>query len=199
MMSTFDRGGRSGRRRGLLLVPEFPYDSFWSYRYVMRLIGRKAAFPPLGLLTFAGYLPDHWDLELVDLNVRAPSDRALARKIGEAHAVFVSAMSIQKRSLVRVLEGPAKGLSTPFILGGPLASSYRDQILDPRTKSDRILHRGLDALVWGEAGRSIGELLDWLDPPPVDDGRHGSDRCGPRRPGLSSAPDSECRGRGGAR
>jgi radical SAM superfamily enzyme YgiQ (UPF0313 family) len=176
MTSAVDGGTLRGRRRGLLLVPEFPYDSFWSYRYVMRLIGRRAAFPPLGLLTFAGYLPDHWDLEVVDLNVRAPSDRALARKIGEAHAVFVSAMSIQKRSLVQVLEGPAKGLDTPFVLGGPLASSYRDQILDPRTTSDRALHRGLDALVWGEAGGTIEALLEWLDPPPVGDGRASAGR-----------------------
>ena len=91
------------RKRGLLLAPEFPYDSFWSYRYILQLIGRKAAFPPLGLLTFAAYLPPEWELELVDLNVRVPSARALARKIAEADAVFVSAMSIQKRSLVQLL------------------------------------------------------------------------------------------------
>ena len=149
-----ERGGtwRSGtRKKGLLLVPEFPSDSFWSYRYIMRLIGRKAAFPPLGLLTFAGYLPDSWDLELVDLNTRAPSDAALRAMISRADAVFVSAMSIQKRSLVAILDGPARGLATPFVLGGPLASSFRDQILDPLSESDRVLHDGLDMLAWGEA------------------------------------------------
>src|SRR3989304_319519 len=62
------RATKGARKKGLLLVPEFPYDSFWSYRYIIRLIGRKAAFPPLGLLTFAGYLADDWDLELVDLH-----------------------------------------------------------------------------------------------------------------------------------
>src|SRR5512143_119022 len=113
------------RRKGLLLVPEFPYDSFWSYRYVMRLVGRKAAFPPLGLLTFAGYLPpEEWDLELLDLNVKVPAERELRRKIEAADVAFVSAMSIQKKSLVDVLRGAAHGLDTPFVLGGPFASSY---------------------------------------------------------------------------
>ncbi len=165
-------GRRHGApKRGLLLVPEFPPDSFWSYRYVMRLIGRKAAFPPLGLLTFAGYLPDEWDLELVDLNVRALSGGALRAKLATADAVFVTAMSIQKRSLVDILRGPAAGLDAPFVLGGPFASSYRDQILDPRSESDRVLHDGLDALVWGEAYASIDALLSWLaDGPDHDTG-----------------------------
>ncbi len=158
-----------GPKKGLLLVPEFPPDSFWSYRYVMRLIGRKAAFPPLGILTFAGYLPDDWDLELVDLNVCAPSDGALRAKIAGADAVFVTAMSIQKRSLVDILQGPALGLDVPFVLGGPFASSYRDQIVHPQSESDQALHDGLDALVWGEAYASIDALLPWLAEHPVHD------------------------------
>jgi radical SAM superfamily enzyme YgiQ (UPF0313 family) len=154
------------RRKGLLVVPEFPWDSFWSYRHIIPLIGRKAAFPPLGLLTFAGYMPDHWDLRIVDLNTTAVPDRTLRRMIAEADAAFVSAMSIQKRSIVEILSGPASGLDTPFVLGGPFASSYRDQILDPQTESDRILHDGLDILVWGEAEGSMGALLEYLESGP---------------------------------
>ncbi|MEJ2679377.1 MAG: DUF4070 domain-containing protein [Gemmatimonadota bacterium] len=153
------------RRKGLLLVPEFPYDSFWSYRYIIRLVGRRAAFPPLGLLTFAGYLAD-WDLELVDLNVRVPSARRLRAKMAAADAVFVSAMSIQKRSLVDLLTGPASGLDTPFVLGGPFASSFRSEILQPANDSDQVLHDGLDVLVWGEAGASIDALLEHLETEP---------------------------------
>jgi radical SAM superfamily enzyme YgiQ (UPF0313 family) len=151
------------------LVPEFPSDSFWSYRYILRFVGRKAAFPPLGLLTFAAYLPDDWDLELVDLNVRAPSAGELSAKMAESDTVFVTAMSIQKRSLVDVLRGPARDLDVPVVLGGAFASSYRDQILDPESESDRVLHEGLDMLVWGEAYASIEELLPWLDSKPVHD------------------------------
>lgn len=156
-------------KRGLLLVPEFPYDSFWSFRYILRLIGRKATFPPLGILTFAGYLPEQWELELVDMNVCVPSDAELRRKIAGADVVFASAMSIQKRSLVRVLEGPARDTGTPVVLGGPLASSFREQILHPTSDSDRTLCEGLDVMVWGEAGGAIGPLLEWLDGAPSHD------------------------------
>ena len=147
---------------GLLLYPEFPASSFWSYRHIMRMVGAKAAFPPLGLLTFAGLMPSHWTFDLLDLNVERPSDEDLRARIAAADAVFVSAMSVQKRSLVQLLSGPARGLDTPWVLGGPYPSSYRDHILHPATESDAILHQGLDGLVWGEAGRWVSTIDDLL-------------------------------------
>src|SRR5690242_15253718 len=59
---------------GLLLYPTFPDSSFWSYRHVMRMVGAKAPFPPLGLITFAALMPKHWTFDLLDLNVERPSD-----------------------------------------------------------------------------------------------------------------------------
>ena len=144
--------------KGLLLYPEFPASSFWSYRHIMPMIGAKAAFPPLGLLTFAALMPASWSFELLDLNVDKPNDDELRARIADADAVFVSAMSVQKRSLVALLDGPARGLSTPWVLGGPYPSSYRDHILNPRTASDEILCRGLDILVWGEGGQWVPEI-----------------------------------------
>lgn len=141
--------------RGLLLYPEFPDSSFWSYRHVMRMVGTKAAFPPLGLITFAALMPPHWDFDLIDLNVESASDVELRDRIASADAVFVSAMSVQKRSLVKLLDGPARGTDTPWVLGGPFPSSYRDHIARPRTASDQVLHRGLDLLVWGEGGQWV--------------------------------------------
>jgi len=161
-MSHVKAVSKGERKQGLLLVPEFPHDSFWSYHYVMRLIGRKAAFPPLGMLTFAALMPEEWDLSLVDLNVMRPSERTLRERMAGADAVFVSAMSIQKRSLVALLEGPARGLEVPFVLGGPLASSYRGQIMAPASPSDQLLHDGLDVLVWGEASGALDQLLAHL-------------------------------------
>jgi radical SAM superfamily enzyme YgiQ (UPF0313 family) len=146
---------------GLLIYPEFPASSFWSYRHIMPMVGAKAAFPPLGLLTFASLMPSHWSFELLDLNVEHPSDDQLRARITASDAVFVSAMSVQKRSLVSLLDGPARGLTTPWVLGGPYPSSYRDHILNPRTASDQILHRGLDVLVWGEGGQWV-EAIDRL-------------------------------------
>lgn len=144
--------------RGLLLYPEFPDSSFWSYRHVMRMVGAKSAFPPLGLITFAAAMPAHWSFELLDLNVERPSDAELCERIAAVDAVFVSAMSVQKRSLVALLSGPARMLDTPWVLGGPYPSSYRDHILHPETASDAVLHRGLDVLVWGECDRWVGAI-----------------------------------------
>ena len=122
-----------------------------------------------GLLTFAGYLdPEAWDLELLDLGVTSVSDRELRRRLEAADVVFLSAMSIQKQALVDILR-VARGLTTPMVLGGPFASSYRDQILHPETRSDRVLHQGLDMLVWGETQAALPELLAWLDTAPAHD------------------------------
>ncbi|MGH7571495.1 MAG: radical SAM protein [Gemmatimonadota bacterium] len=149
-------------KRGLLISPEFPWNSFWSFRHIMPMVGKKAAFPPLGLITFAAFMPPNWQFELIDLNVERPSDEDLRERIASADAVFTSAMSVQKRSLVELLSGPARGLDTPWVLGGPYPSSYRDQMLEPRNASDAVLHEGLDMLVWGEGGQwveAINRLL----------------------------------------
>ncbi len=149
-------------KHGLLLHPEFPDSSFWSYRHIMPMVGKKAAFPPLGLITFAALMPDNWTFEMLDLNVDRPPDEEIRARIDAADAVFVSAMSVQKPSLVRLLDGPGRGSRTPWVLGGPFPSSYRDHILEPRTPSDEILYRGLDVLVWGEGGQwveAINRLL----------------------------------------
>ena len=156
------------RKKGLLIAPAFPADSFWSYKYVIKYSARKAAFPPLGLVSFAAMMPqDEWDFELVDLNVEMPSDGQMHRRIQEATAVFVSAMSIQRESLVELLDGPAKGTDTPWVLGGPMASTYRDTILDPHTEAEKTLHDGLDYLAWGEAPPWIEPLNRALEERPV--------------------------------
>ena len=161
-------------RKGLLVAPAFPPNSFWSYRHIMPMIGRKAAFPPLGLITFAAFMPENWEFELVDLNVAQPPEEELRDRIAEADAVFTGAMSVQKRSLLDLFEGPARGLDTTWVLGGPYPSSYRDQILEPRTASDAVLHEGLDVLVWGEGGQWVDAILQILEDPEL--GRHREGR-----------------------
>ena len=141
--------------KGLLLYPEFPDSSFWSYRHIMPMVGAKAAFPPLGLLTFAALMPPEWSFELLDLNVERPPGDQLHARIAAVDAVFVSAMSVQKPSLVTVIAEAARGLDTPWVLGGPYPSSYRDHILRGATPSDDILRRGIDVLAWGEGGQWV--------------------------------------------
>ena len=156
--------------KGLFIAPEFPPNSFWSYRHIMPMIGKKAAFPPLGLITFAAFMPENWEFELIDLNVERLPDEELRDRMAAADAVFTGAMSVQKPSIVELLEGPAKGLDTPWVLGGPYPSSYRDKILYPETPSDKILHDGLDVLVWGEGAQWVNAICNILDDPEL--GRH---------------------------
>ena len=75
----------------LLVYPEYP-DTFWSFKYALKFISRKATFPPLGLLTVAAMLPKEWEKKLVDMTVTKLSDS----DIEWADYVFVSAMSTQK-------------------------------------------------------------------------------------------------------
>jgi hypothetical protein len=57
----------------LLVYPEMP-DSFYAFKHLSSLLSKKAAFPPLGLLTVATMLPQHWERKLVDLNVKPLTD-----------------------------------------------------------------------------------------------------------------------------
>jgi hypothetical protein len=53
----------------LLLYPEFP-DTFWGFKHALKFIRKRAALPPLGLLTVAAMLPEDWGKRLADVNVR---------------------------------------------------------------------------------------------------------------------------------
>ncbi len=98
----------------LLVAPRTP-DTFWSFNHVLRLVGRKAAFPPLGLLTVAAMLPREWPLRVVDLNVNPITDA----DIDWADAVFVSAMIVQEGSARDVISR-SNGRGKPVVAGGPL-------------------------------------------------------------------------------
>ena len=77
----------------LLIYPEFP-DTFWSFKHALRFVGKRAALPPLGLLTVASLLPRDWSLRLVDANAQK-----LAQKDLEwADQAFISAMIVQRAS-----------------------------------------------------------------------------------------------------
>jgi radical SAM superfamily enzyme YgiQ (UPF0313 family) len=170
---TFTKGTQMKKKKGLLISPLFPADAFWSAHYVKDWLSsnnekRKALFTPLGLLTFAASMPqEEWEFELLDLNVAIPSYLIMHRMIQKADAVFVGAMNIQRESLCDLLTGPAKGTNTPWVLGGPMASTYRNSIIHPETPEDHMLHDGLDHVVWGEAGPRISGLCASLEENPV--------------------------------
>jgi len=102
----------------LLVYPECP-DTFWGFRRALKFIGRRAAQPPLGLLTVAGMLPKAWNRRLVDMNVARLTDRDLEW----ADLVFISAMILQKESSREVLDRCRRaGVRT--VAGGPLFTTH---------------------------------------------------------------------------
>jgi len=105
----------------LLVYPEYP-ETFWSFKYALKFISKKASLPPLGLLTVAALLPKDWEKKLVDMTVTALIDR----DIKWADYVFISAMSIQKESVKKII-AQCKRLGTKIVAGGPLfTSGYED-------------------------------------------------------------------------
>jgi hypothetical protein len=83
----------------LLIYPEFP-ETFWSFKHALKFLGKRAAQPPVGLMTVAALRPGAWKNRLVDTNVERLSDRALAW----ADVVLLSGMPIQRESLLEIVE-----------------------------------------------------------------------------------------------
>jgi radical SAM superfamily enzyme YgiQ (UPF0313 family) len=98
----------------LLVSPQYP-DSFWSYKYALRFISKKAALPPLGLITVSAMLPETWQKRLVDMNV----DSLLTSDIRWADFVFISAMYIQRDSASMVIDECVRQ-GVKIVGGGPL-------------------------------------------------------------------------------
>ena len=106
--------------RTLFLYPLFP-PTFWSYEKILELVNRKVLLPPLGLVTVAALLPQHWEMKLVDRNVRDVT----TEEWEWAELVVISGMIVQKADMaVQIAEAKRRGL--PVAVGGPFASSTPD-------------------------------------------------------------------------
>ncbi|RII28858.1 MAG: B12-binding domain-containing radical SAM protein [Geobacter sp.] len=125
----------------LLVYPHYP-NTFWSFRHAMKFIGRKASFPPLGLLTVAAMLPAAWDKKLVDMNVRPLSDK----EIEWADYVFISAMTVQRESAQEVI-ARCRRLGVKTVAGGPLFTTCHEDF------------PAVDHLVLGEAELTLPPFL----------------------------------------
>jgi radical SAM superfamily enzyme YgiQ (UPF0313 family) len=125
----------------LLIYPEFP-DTYWSFKHALKFVGKRAAQPPLGLMTVAALLPKAWKKRLVDTNVERLKDADLAW----ADVVLLSAMHIQRPSLAAIIER-CRARSLRTIVGGPIASSlsYAD------LKADHVVIGEAESLIAGLA------------------------------------------------
>jgi radical SAM superfamily enzyme YgiQ (UPF0313 family) len=125
----------------LLIYPKFP-DTYWSFKHALKFVGKRAAQPPLGLMTVAALLPGAWKKRLVDINVERLRDRDLAW----ADVVLLSGMHIQRPSLLEIIERcRARGVRT--VVGGPIASSVPAAEL----KADHVVIGEAESLIAGLA------------------------------------------------
>jgi len=84
----------------LLVSPRFPELSYWNYREVCELFDARYPAAPLGLVTAAALLPQAWQIQLLDLNVRE-MDPAL---LEWADIVMAGGMVPQQRSLLSLID-----------------------------------------------------------------------------------------------
>lgn len=105
----------------LLVYPEYP-NTYWSFKYALKFIAKKAVNIPLGILTVAALLPDEWIKKVTDMNVSELKDKDIIW----ADFVFISAMSVQLSSVKQVTE-QCRRLNTPIVAGGPLFTEEFEQ------------------------------------------------------------------------
>jgi radical SAM superfamily enzyme YgiQ (UPF0313 family) len=125
----------------LLVYPEYP-ETFWSFKSTLKIIGKKAAYPPLGLLTVAAMLPKNWQLKLVDMNVSKLKDK----DIEWADMIMMSAMIVQKKS-VKELIPKFKSFGKKIVAGGPLFTTGFEEF------------KNIDCLMLGEGEETLKYFL----------------------------------------
>jgi len=150
----------------LIIQPKFSANNFWNYADVANSLGAKTPAPPLGLLTVAALLPQHWKLKVVDLNVREITNA----EWDAADLVCVGGMLPQQEGIVNAIEN-AKARGKYIVVGGA----------DPSSQPN--LYNRADALVLGEGEASIPIwLAAWRD------GQPNGVFEAPDRPDVTTSP-----------
>ncbi|MCG8308910.1 MAG: DUF4070 domain-containing protein, partial [Cytophagales bacterium] len=109
-------------------------------------ISKKAAHPPLGLITVAAMLPEPWKKKLVDLNIASLKEA----DIQWADYILVSAMSVQSKSVNEII-ARCKKFNKKIIAGGPLFTAQYESFLS------------VDHLVLDEAEITLQPFLEDLE------------------------------------
>lgn len=132
----------------LLIYPEIPTGTYWSFKHALKFIRKKsAAMPPLGLITVAALMPASTDFKLIDMNIEPLKDADLAW----ADAVFISAMTIQQKSFAAVVQR-CHTLQKLIVAGGPYVTVQHSSITN------------VNHLILGEAENTLEIFLkDFAD------------------------------------
>ncbi len=131
--------------RCLLVQPGFSSQSFWNYSEVCQFRGAKYPASPLGLMTVAALLPQHWEFQLIDENMRPLTDAHLEW----ADIVFTGGMLPQQKGTLTIINR-AHDKGKPVVVGGP----------DPTSQPG--VYGKADFLVLGEGEVTIPPLIEDL-------------------------------------
>ena len=152
----------------LLVYPQIP-ETFWSFKHALKFASRRAAFPPLGLLTVAALLPPSWELKLVDMN----ADRLSDHDLRWADYVFMSAMVAQQDSARDVIDRSHRA-GKPVVAGGPLF----------RPGYESFGFENVDCLVSGEAEDLLPSIVEDIERGTLQ-ARYA---CADERPDITNSP-----------
>ena len=125
----------------LLVYPEIP-STFFSFKSALKFVSKKAASPPLGLITVAAMLPEKWKKKLIDMNVSKLKNSDLLW----ADYVFLSGMNIQKESFSKVVTR-CNQLGVKIVAGGPMVTTEHENF------------SGIDHFVLNEAEMTLPSFL----------------------------------------
>lgn len=129
----------------LFVYPQIP-TTFWGFKYALKFISKKAASPPLGLLTIAAMAPKRWEKKFIDVN----TSRLKNKHLRWADYVFISGMELQRDSAREIIDR-CKNFGVKVVAGGPLFTiEYRD-------------FDDVDHLFIGESENTFPQFLEDLD------------------------------------
>ncbi|MBK8977388.1 MAG: B12-binding domain-containing radical SAM protein [Planctomycetes bacterium] len=154
--------------RVLLAAPAAPV-TWWGFEFSMPFVGRRTAFPPLGLITVAALLPAGWEIRFVDTACR----RMTRADVEWADVVMTGGMRLQLDSM-REIVATARAAGRITVAGGAAVTAVPDEI-------------DADVVFRGELEGRVGELVDALDSAVRDGGRRVLDPA-VARPELGDSP-----------
>jgi radical SAM superfamily enzyme YgiQ (UPF0313 family) len=131
----------------LLVNPAYP-QTFWSFNNVLKLTGKKALLPPLGLITVAALFPQTWNFKLADLAFQTISEADW----DWCDLVIVSGMAVQHRGIHETIR-EGKRRDKKVVVGGPWAFHIPEE----------LLKTGADLVVVGEAETVMPEVLEAVE------------------------------------
>lgn len=126
----------------LLVYPKFVPNSFWNYTDTCKLLDARYPAAPLGLITVAALLPQHWEFRLVNRNTEDLS----ADDIAWADLVMTGGMMNQQPDCMHVIK-LVHASGKPVAVGGPDVTS------SPH------LYTAADFKVLGEAEEVIDDFV----------------------------------------